>query len=40
MNKHAVWMAGALALVAAAAADAAVYTVVNYADDGSRGTLR
>src|SRR4051812_20239884 len=42
MSKHATLMAGAFAvmLVVAASADAGVYTVMNYADDGSRGTLR
>lgn len=42
MSKHAMRVAGAFALMLAAAApaEAAVYTVVNYADDGSRGTLR
>ena len=42
MSKHGTLKAGALALMlaAAASAHAGVYTVVNYADDGSRGTLR
>jgi len=42
MSKQATLVAGALALAlgVAAAAQAAVYTVTNYADDGSRGTLR
>jgi len=41
MSKHVRLAAGALALMlGAGAAQAAVYTVINYADDGSRGTLR
>jgi 3-dehydroshikimate dehydratase len=41
MSKQATMVMGAFALMlGAAAAQAAVYTVTNYADDGSRGTLR
>ena len=39
MSRHGTLMAAAL-MAAAASAQAGVYTVVNYADDGSRGTLR
>jgi len=39
MSRHATLVAAAL-LAVAASANAGVYTVVNYADDGSRGTLR
>ncbi len=41
MSKHATLAAGAFALtLVVATAHARVYTVMNYADDGSRGTLR